>query len=194
MAENLKIQVIMGSVRQKRNGEKVLSWFRKYVSGRKDAAYEFIDLKDWDLPIFSEATSPAYATKYANKMQLKWSEKIKEGDAFIIITPEYNHGYSSALKNALDYLYREWNSKPVAFVSYGGVSGGIRAVEQLRDVVIELQMIPIRNELNFQYVWEAFDEKGEPKNREMAEQKANALIEQLLINAKMHKKARTNEL
>ncbi len=185
MAQNIKIQVILGSIRQGRNGDKVYSWLKQFVAKRKDATFEFIDLKDWPLPLFAESVSPAYSGgKYTNKMQAKWSETIKQGDGFIIVTPEYNHGYTAVLKNALDYLYSEWNNKPVGFVSYGGSSGGIRAVEQLREVAVELKMVPVRDEMNFAAVWEAFDEKGNPKNKDTAEQKTNAMIEQLLIYAK----------
>ena len=82
--------------------------------------------------------------KYANEIVKTWAEKINEGDAFIIVTPEYNHGYPAVLKNALDSIFQEWNKKAVGFVSYGN-AGGARSVEQLRQVVIELQMVPIRN-------------------------------------------------
>jgi NAD(P)H-dependent FMN reductase len=87
---------------------------------------------------------------------------IESLDAFIIVTPEYNHGYPASLKNALDYAYRGWNRKPVAFVSYGGVSGGIRAVQQLRQVAIELQMAPIREEVNIPFIHRALSEEGTP--------------------------------
>jgi NAD(P)H-dependent FMN reductase len=85
--------------------------------------------------------------KYENEVVQKWADKIKEGDAFIIVTPEYNHGYPAVLKNAMDVIYPEWNRKPVGFVSYGGAMGA-RSVEQLRQVAIELQMAPIRNAIH----------------------------------------------
>lgn len=191
MTKRINIQAIVGSIREGRNGEKVLKWFSSLISKREDANFELIDLKEWNLPMFSEAASPMMGNgKYANEMQQKWGDKIREGDAYIIITPEYNHGYPASVKNALDYLYAEWNKKPVSFISYGGISGGVRAVEQLRNVAVELQMIPVRQEVNIPLVWQAFDEEGELKNSEMHEERANAMIEQLLWFAELLKNGR----
>jgi NAD(P)H-dependent FMN reductase len=100
------------------------------------------------MPFFDEPVSPSMIKEpYANPAVQAWTKKIAEGDAFIIVSPEYNHGYSAVLKNALDYVYKEWNNKPVGFVSYGSV-GGARAIEQLRQVAVELQMAPIRNSVH----------------------------------------------
>ncbi len=89
---------------------------------------------------------------YQHDHTKKWSKIVDEADGFIIVTPEYNHGYSAGLNNAIDYLYKEWTGKPVSFVSYGGVSGGLRAVEQLRQVVIELRMQPLREQVSIPFV------------------------------------------
>jgi NAD(P)H-dependent FMN reductase len=106
---------------------------------------EVLDLRDYNMPFFNEPMSPGYKKEpYKNEAVARFTNKINEGDAFVMVTPEYNHGTSGVLKNALDWVYQEWNNKPVAFVSYGGV-GGARAVEQLRLTAIELQMAPIRN-------------------------------------------------
>ena len=99
---------------------------------------------------------------YTNPAVAKWTAKIADGDGFIIVTPEYSHGYPAVLKNALDYVYKEWNGKKIAFVGYGGV-GAARAIEQLRQVVIELQMIPMRSAVHITKFWELFDEKGQLK-------------------------------
>lgn len=97
---------------------------------------------------FESSMSPSMAKgQYSNEIVKKWSEKINEGDAFIIVTPEYNHGYPAVLKNAMDVIYPEWNRKPVGFVSYGSAMGA-RAIEQLRQVAVELQMAPIRNAIH----------------------------------------------
>ena len=85
----------------------------------------------------------------------------RTADGFIIVTPEYNHGYSAVLKNAIDYVYDGWNKKPVAFVSYGGPAGGSRAIEQLRQVAIELQMHPVREQVTIPYIWSALSDSGE---------------------------------
>ena len=98
---------------------------------------------------------------YSNEVAKRWAEKIEGADGFIIVTPEYNHGYSAVLKNAIDYVYDGWNKKPVAFVSYGGPAGGSRAIEQLRQVAIELQMHPVREQVTIPYIWSALSDSGE---------------------------------
>src|SRR5579859_7915590 len=140
----VKIQVIIGSTRKGRFSEKPAHWIFDELKKRQDVDAELIDLRDWPLPFFDESISPSQNKgTYENALAAKWAKKIEEADGFIIVTPEYNHGYSAVLKNALDYVYKEWNKKPVGFVSYGGISGGTRAVQQLRQVAIELQMVPI---------------------------------------------------
>ncbi|HTX19838.1 MAG TPA: NAD(P)H-dependent oxidoreductase, partial [Bacteroidota bacterium] len=104
-----------------------------------------IDLRDWQLPMYDEPISPVSNKGiYTNPIGRKWADKIGEADGYIIVTPEYNHGYPAVLKNAIDWVFQEWRRKPVGFVSYGNL-GGARVIEQLRQVVIELQMLPIRN-------------------------------------------------
>jgi NAD(P)H-dependent FMN reductase len=145
---NLKIKVIIGSTRQNRFSEKPAHWIYEEVKKKKDVNAELLDLRDYPMPFFDDAVSPAMSGgKYSNKVVQKWAEKINDGDAFIIVTPEYNHGYPAVLKNALDSIFPEWNRKVAGFVSYGN-AGGARSVEQLRQVVVELQMIPIRNAIH----------------------------------------------
>ncbi len=144
-APSIKIQIIIGSTRQKRFGEKPARYIADELKKRDDLQVELIDLKDWSLTFFDEPISPAGSQgKYANDLAGKWAAKVGEGDAYIFVTPEYNHGYPAVLKNALDWVFPQWNHKPVGFVGYGN-AGGARAIEQLRQVVIELQMLPIRN-------------------------------------------------
>lgn len=130
-----------------------------------------------------------------NEIARKWAAKINEADAFIIVTPEYNHGTSGVLKNALDYIYYEWNNKSVGFVSYGGV-GGARAVEQLRGVAIELQMAPIRNAVHIPQHWNLLDENGSMKDGALDPFKGSATIflDQLLWWARALKIAREQQL
>jgi len=108
---------------------------------------ELVDLRDYSLPFFDEPVTPSMfeITKhvYQNDMAIRWTNKIAEADGFIFVTAEYNHGYPAVLKNALDYGYKEWKKKVAGFISYG-TAGGVRAVEQLRQVIIELQMVPIK--------------------------------------------------
>lgn len=160
-----KILVILGSTREGRRGEKVANWAMSVLSKRSDANYELVDLRDWDFPFYNLPTSPS--TKkgvYQSEIQEKWGEKIDSADGYLMITPEYNHGYSAVLKNAIDFLWFEWNHKPVTFISYGGGAGGVRAVEQLRQVAVELEMVPIREAVLISGIHGAFDEQGNIKD------------------------------
>lgn len=107
-----------------------------------------------------DSPMPPLTGQYPEGKVTEWAKKIASYDGFLIVTPEYNHGYPAVLKNALDQIYKEWNGKPVAFVGYGATSGGIRAIEQLRQVVIELRMIPFKDDVIIPYIWQAFDENG----------------------------------
>lgn len=144
----IKIKVIVGSTRQNRFSEKPARWIFEEVKKLEGIEAELLDLRDYPMPFFDNPVSPSMAQgKYEDEVVQKWAEKIADGDAFIIVTPEYNHGYPAVLKNALDVIYQEWNRKPVGFVSYGSAVGA-RSVEQLRQVAIELQMAPIRNAIH----------------------------------------------
>ena len=148
MDKSINIKIIIGSTRQNRFGGEPAAWVAEAVKTKAGFLSETLDLRDYPMPFFDEPVSPSMAKEpYANEVVNRFREKIKEADAFIIVTPEYNHGYPAVLKNAMDYLYYEWNNKPVAFVSYGAV-GGARSIEQLRLVSVELQMAPIRNAIN----------------------------------------------
>jgi NAD(P)H-dependent FMN reductase len=144
----IKIKVIVGSTRQNRFSEKPAKWIFEETKKLEGVEAELLDLRDYEMPFFEDPMSPSMAKgQYSNEVVKKWAEKINDGDAFIIVTPEYNHGYSAVLKNALDVIYPEWNRKPVGFVSYGSAVGA-RSVEQLRQVAVELQMAPIRNAIH----------------------------------------------
>lgn len=158
----MKIAVILGSIREIRRGGRVAKWLMPQLSKREDIDVELLDLKDYPLPFYNESDSPeGLEGNYTNKLAKKWAAKIGESDGFIIITPEYNHGTSGVLKNALDWVYYEWNKKPVSFISYSpNAAGGIRAVEQLRQTTIELQMAPLSNAIHISYVLDTIDENG----------------------------------
>ncbi len=144
----IKMKIIIGSTRQNRFGDKPANWIYEEIKKKTNIFAEVLDLRDYPMPFFDEPMVPSMLKEnYSSEQVRKWSAKIKEGDAFIIVTPEYNHGYTAVLKNAIDSIFPEWNNKPVGFVSYGS-SGGARSIEQLRQVVIELSMIPIRMSLN----------------------------------------------
>ena len=137
-----RIGIILGSTRPNRNGEQVASWVYDIAAQRSDAEFELVDLRDYPLPHLDEPL-PASMGQYQNDHTQQWAEKIASFDGFVFVTPEYNHSTSGVLKNAIDYLYAEWNNKAVGFVSYGAV-GGARAAEHLRLVAGELQMADVR--------------------------------------------------
>ncbi|MEU7874122.1 NAD(P)H-dependent oxidoreductase [Dactylosporangium sp. NPDC049140] len=137
-----KVGIILGSTRPGRNGEAVAKWVYDIASRRSDAEFELVDLLDYNLPHLDEAMPPSMG-QYANEHTKQWAAKIAEFDAYIFVTPEYNHSTSGALKNAIDFLYAEWNNKAAGFVSYGSV-GGTRAVEHLRLIAAELQIADVR--------------------------------------------------
>ena len=138
----LRVAIIVGSTRPGRKGEAVARWVYEIASSRSDAEFELVDIQDYDLPLLDEPLSAIFG-QYANDHTKAWSAKIASFDAFVFVTPEYNHGTSGALKNAIDYLYREWNNKAAGFVGYGG-AGGTRAVENLRLVMGELMVADVR--------------------------------------------------
>ncbi|MDT9691065.1 NAD(P)H-dependent oxidoreductase [Streptomyces sp. P9(2023)] len=141
----LKIGIILGSTRPNRIGEQVARWALDIGSRRTDAAFELLDLRDYPLPHLDEPMPPSLG-QYQNEHTRQWAEKIASFDGFVIVTPEYNHGIPGVLKNALDFLYAEWNNKAVGYVSYGA-AGGVRSVEQLRLVAGELQMADVRQQV-----------------------------------------------
>lgn len=187
----LKIQVILGSTRPERQSEKVGRWVVEQISKNEEIEAELIDLRDWPLPFYNEVSGLlSLQGELSVDIAKKWQQKIKEADGYIIVTPEYNHGYSAVLKNALDYAYFEWNKKPVGFVAYGGPVGGSRAVEQLRLVSIELQMSPIREAIYIPFIWSAFDDKENLKDVERLNKSLDGLLEQLIWWAKVLKAGR----
>lgn len=143
--DKLKVKIILGSTRQNRFSDKPGAWIAGIAKQRPDMDVEILDLRDYPMPFFDEPVSSSSKKEpFKNEAVVKWTAKIAEADAYVIVAPEYNHSMPAVLKNALDYVYQEWNNKPVGFVSYGSVMGA-RSVEQLRLVAVELQLAPIRN-------------------------------------------------
>jgi len=140
-----RIGIILGSTRPNRNGEQVARWVYDIAAGRTDAEFELVDLRDYPLPHLDEPLPPSMG-QYQNEHTKQWADKIASFDGFVFVTPEYNHSTSGVLKNAIDYLYAEWNNKAAGFVSYGSV-GGARAAEQLRLIAGELQMADVRQQV-----------------------------------------------
>ncbi|MEA2767074.1 MAG: hypothetical protein QOD93_36 [Acetobacteraceae bacterium] len=137
------IGIVISTTREGRFGDKPAAWIRDLAAARGDLEVEIIDLRDYPMPFFDEPASPLYVPP-KNEAARRWGQKVAELDGFIFVTAEYNRGVPAALKNALDYAYKEFNRKPAAYVGYGGV-GGARAVEQLRLISVELQMAPTRS-------------------------------------------------
>lgn len=151
----------MGSIRENRLGEKVANNVMEVLEKRDDADYELVDLKDFPLPLYDQPVpTSAMQEPYIDPVMAKWQKTIEDADGYIFITAEYNRSIPSALKNAIDYVYYEWNKKPMAVVSYGNAAGGSRAAEHLRSMAIELQMAPVRIGVHIPFVWEKFDESG----------------------------------
>lgn len=190
--EILHIKVIIGSTRQGRFSEKPAQWIFSALRKRAEIGTELLDLRDYPMPFINEKVTPSEAQgNYSNPQVQRWAEKIKEGDAFIAVTPEYNHGYPAILKNALDSIYIEWSQKPIGFVSYGS-AGGARSVEQLRLVAVELQMASIRNAIHIPAFWTLLDEKGNLKENAFSQfdKKAENFLDQLIWWANALKTAR----
>ncbi len=182
----LNLKIILGSTRQARFSEKLVPWLKETAAKNADLNVEVLDLRDFPMPFYDQPGSPAQVAngEYPDATVKQWAAKIKEADAFVMVSPEYNHGYTAVLKNALDSIYAEWNGKPVAFVSYGGV-GGARSVEQLRQVVVELQMLPVRAAVHVQAPWNLMDEKGDlkPGSLDSYAKPLDGLLTQLTIVA-----------
>ncbi len=196
----LKIQLIIGTTRQNRFSEKAASFIYQEAQKKKELDVELVDLRDYPLPFFNEPVSPSMYERtnhvFTDEVAKKWVAKVGEADGFIIVTAEYNHGYPAVLKNALDYTMKEWNKKPVGFVSYGS-SLGARAIEQLKQVVIELQMMPIKSSIQLPSdVYRAVMNEKVPVNPELFAplrtpiDKVEKFLEELIWAAKTLRRGR----
>jgi len=137
-----RIGIIVGSTRPERKGEAVAKWVLGIAQKRSDAEFDLVDLKEFSLPLLDEPIPPS-AGRYSKDHTKAWAAKVASYDGFVFVTGEYNHGIPAALKNAIDYVYAEWNNKAAGFVSYGS-AGGVRAAEQLRLVLAEVQIATVR--------------------------------------------------
>jgi NAD(P)H-dependent FMN reductase len=145
----IAMSVIVGSTRQGRFSEHPARWILQHLQKRDRIDARLLDLRDFPMPFFDQAVSPAAPGRapYENAVVQRWTAAIGASDGFVFVTPEYNYGPSAVLKNAIDWVYPEWNRKAAAFVSYGGALGA-RSVQQLRETVIELQMAPVRSSVH----------------------------------------------
>ncbi|HEY1547501.1 MAG TPA: NAD(P)H-dependent oxidoreductase, partial [Kofleriaceae bacterium] len=139
----LKLGIVLGSTRTGRFADRPATWLFELATRRDDAAFELVDLRDYPLPFFDEPKSP-FREPSQHAVATRWARKVGELDGYVFVTGEYNHSIPASLKNALDYVYAEWNRKPAAFVGYGN-AGGARGIEQLRSMLVELQVAPLRS-------------------------------------------------
>ncbi|MFD5108873.1 NADPH-dependent FMN reductase [Streptomyces cinereoruber] len=171
----LSLALVVASDREGRFAPVLADWLLSRLAEREDFTTTVVDLAGVDLP-----TSLSYAPSPAVRAELaKVTPALEAADAFVVLTPEYNHSFPAALKNLIDRYYTEWQAKPVGFVSYGGISGGLRAVEQLRQVFAEMHAVTVRDTVSFQHAHEQFDEDGRHKDPAGAEGAAKALFDQL---------------
>jgi NAD(P)H-dependent FMN reductase len=165
-----KLQVIVGSTRQNRAADRVVPWVLARARGHDAFEVEVLDLRDWPLPFFQEhmGTIGDFADPtYSDPIVRTWNRKIAEGDAYLIVTAEYNHSVPGQLKNAIDSVFVSFafRNKPIAFVGYsGGIAAGTRAVEHLALIAIEAEAVPLRNSVLIPFVADAFDDEGKPAN------------------------------
>jgi len=173
----IRIGIILGSTRPGRNGEAVAKWVYEIAQKRNDAEFELVDIKDYNLPLLDEPMPPSMG-QYSKPHTKAWAGKIASFDGFVFVTPEYNHGIPGALKNAIDFLFGEWNNKSAGFVSYGG-AGGARAVEQLRLVLAEVQIATVRNQVLLS-LFTDFENFSVFKPDARHENSVNAMIDQVI--------------
>ena len=173
----IKIAIIIGSTRPGRNGEAVAKWVHEIAQKRSDAEFELVDIKDFNLPLLDEPLSPRMG-QYTHQHTKVWSAKIASFDGYVFVTPEYNHGTSGALKNAIDFLCHEWTNKAAGFVGYGGALG-TRAVENLRLVMGELQVADVRAQVGLS-LYTDFENFSVFKPTPQQETSVNAMLDEVI--------------
>ncbi|MCG5218439.1 NAD(P)H-dependent oxidoreductase [Streptosporangium sp. KLBMP 9127] len=174
----LKLAVIIGSVREGRFGPTVADWFVRQAVRHGGLDVDVIDLAGTPLPVMLPNFGAAPPRETAEALE-GLTPRLAAADAFAIVTPEYNHSFPASLKNAIDWHDRQWHAKPVGFVSYGGLSGGLRAVEHLRLVFAELHAVTVRDTVSFHGAWGQFGDQHEPASPAGADAAAKVLLDQL---------------
>jgi NAD(P)H-dependent FMN reductase len=172
------LTVIIGSTRPGRAGLPIATWFAERARAHGGFGVSVADLAAIDLPLLDEPDHPRLR-RYRHRHTREWSATVDAADAFVLVTPEYNHGYPAALKNAIDYLNEEWAYKPVGFVSYGGVAAGTRAVGQLKPVVAAVRMVAVVEAVNIPFHPQFLDGEGRLQANEIMEQAADAMLDEL---------------
>lgn len=183
MTENspVKLAVIVGSMRNGRFGPTVANWFVSQAEEHGGVSVDLIDLAEYPLPVimpdFMSGGGPDDSTQ---EVLTRLSERLKPAEAFVVVTPEYNHSVPASLKNAIDWFFDEWKAKPVGLISYGGVGGGLRAAEHLRQIFAEVHATTVRDMLSFHHAWGDFAKDGSAVSPEGSEEAAKGQLEQLI--------------
>ncbi len=179
------LTVIVGSIRPGRAGQPIAEWFIDRARAHGGFEIEVADLAEIRLPLMEEPNHPRLR-EYTSKHTRDWSARIDRADAIVFITPEYNYGYPATIKNAIDYLHQEWKDKPAGFVSYGGIAAGTRAVQQLKQVITTLKMVPVFESVNIPFHAQ-FIRDGRFQANDVLEQAATAMLDELLrVDGALH--------
>lgn len=187
----LKLAIITVSTREGRKGPAVAKWFQDVAAAHAKFAITHVDLAEVNLPVFDEPNHPRLQ-KYEHEHTKAWSALVDAQDAYVFVTPEYNFGTPPSLNNALNYVYKEWNYKPAAFVSYGGLSGGTRGVQMSKETLTTLKVMPMYEAVNIPFFTKFIDEAGVFHGDEHHANSAKALLDELLKWAEALKPMRAN--
>lgn len=174
----LKLHIIIGSTRPGRVGPGIAKWFADYVAEHGKFEPVLVDLADFNLPLFDEPEHPRLQ-KYHHAHTKAWAESVSSADAFVFVTPEYNYAPPPALMNALNYLSLEWNYAPAGFVSYGGISGGLRAAQAAKQIVTTLKMMPVPEAVPMPMVFQNLDENGNLKPLDIYKASAATMLDEM---------------
>ncbi|MEZ0368515.1 MAG: NADPH-dependent FMN reductase [Candidatus Sericytochromatia bacterium] len=174
----LKLAVVLVSTRPGRKGPPIAKWFYEFARQHGSFELQFVDLAEVNLPVLDEPNHPRLQ-KYTQDHTRAWSAIVAAADTFVFVTPEYNYSTPPSLVNALDYLYVEWNYKPAAFVSYGGLSGGMRSVQMSRQILTALKMVPIVEAVTIPFFTKHLDEAGHFVSDEHFDKSATDLLKEL---------------
>jgi len=172
------LQIIIGSTRPGRKGPAVAEWFAREARAHGGFEVEVVDLAEVDLPLMDEPNHPRLG-QYVHQHTKDWSATVSRGDAYVFVVPEYNHSFNAATKNALDYLHREWQDKPVGIVSYGGVSAGTRSLTALKPVLAALRMVPVTESVNVPFFTQFLDDDDVFHPNDVTEGAAKAMLDEL---------------
>ena len=174
-----KLLIVIASTRPGRVGLPVANWFIRRATEHGQFELKVADLAEWALPFLDEPHHPRLG-QYTKEHTFAWSAAVDAADAVVLVTSEYNNGYPAPLKNAIDYLNREWHYKPVGFVSYGGIAAGTRSVQQLKQVVTELRMVPAHAAVHIPFVVQFLDEHREIKANDVMDSAASDMLDELV--------------